>query len=541
MQPDTRYLFVTGGVVSSLGKGITTASLGRLLAGRGARVSLMKMDPYLNVDPGTMSPYEHGEVFVTEDGSETDLDLGHYERFTGEAAIGSANLTSGQVYGQVIEKERAGDYLGKTVQVVPHVTDEIVRRLDLLAEMENADLVICEVGGTVGDIESLPFLEAIRQLRTRLPRGRCMFVHVTLVPYLDHSGEPKTKPTQHSLQELRRLGIQPDLLVCRAPTVLPEDVREKIAMFAALPLENVVSAPNVKMLWEAPLSLANQNVSALVEEHLGLELGPMQMKTWNDLVEKALFAEEGEPIRIALVGKYVQLEDAYLSVIDALRHSAVAQGRKLEIVWVDSENLPDNQVEKALRGVHGVLVPGGFGSRGVEGKVSAIRYARLNKIPFLGICLGMQAAVVEYARSVAGMENANSTEFDAATPYPVIDLLPDQREAGPLGGSMRLGLQPVRVRPRSLAFSLYREAVAYERHRHRYEVNPRLRVRLEQAGLRSSGTTPDGRLVEIVEIPKRQHPFFLATQFHPEFASRPLQPSPVFMGFVAAAAKRNVS
>lgn len=535
---ETKYIFVTGGVVSSLGKGITAASLGRLLADRGARISIMKLDPYLNVDPGTMSPYEHGEVFVTEDGHETDLDLGHYERFTGYASIGAANLTSGQVYGQVIERERAGDYLGKTVQVVPHVTDEIVRRIDLLSEMENADVVICEVGGTVGDIESLPFLEAIRQLKTKRQAGSCMFVHVTLVPHLDHSGEPKTKPTQHSLQELRRLGIQPDLLVCRAPGMLEEDVKEKIAMFAALPQERVISAPNVKLLWEAPMNLSEQGVSHVIEEHLSLDLTGLQMKSWGELVEKTREAQEGEEMRIALVGKYVQLEDAYLSVIEALRHASVVEGRRLQIVWVDSEDLDAEGAREQLKDVHGVLVPGGFGSRGVEGKVEAIRYARENKIPFLGICLGMQAAVVEYARNEASMEGANSTEFDPETEYPVVDLLPDQREAGPMGGSMRLGLQPVRVKPRTVAYSLYKEAVAYERHRHRYEVNPRLRVKLEQAGLRASGTTPDGRLVEAVELPKRKHPFFLATQFHPEFASRPLSPSPVFQGFVAAAAKR---
>jgi CTP synthase len=540
MQPNASYIFVTGGVVSSLGKGITAASLGRLLADRGKRISIMKLDPYLNVDPGTMSPYEHGEVFVTEDGNETDLDLGHYERFTGYASIGAANLTSGQIYGQVIERERAGDYLGKTVQVVPHVTNEIVRRMDLLAEVENADVVICEVGGTVGDIESLPFLEAIRQLKTRLPSGRCMFVHVTLVPHLDHSGEPKTKPTQHSLQELRRLGIQPDLLVCRASTVLDDEVREKIALFAALPLDRIISAPNVELLWEAPMNLAQQNVSGVIEQHLGLELSGLQMKSWNELVERTRLAAQGEDLRIALVGKYVQLEDAYLSVIEALRHACVEQSRRLEIVWVDSENLDDQSAAQQLKDVHGVLVPGGFGSRGVEGKVSAVRYARENKIPFLGICLGMQAAIVEYARSVVGMEGANSTEFDPDTDYPVVDLLPEQREAGPLGGSMRLGLQPVRIKPRTVGYSLYKEAVAYERHRHRYEVNPRLRIRLEQAGLRASGTTPDGRLVEIIELPRRKHPFFLATQFHPEFASRPLAPSPVFLGFVGAAAKRSV-
>jgi len=535
----TKYIFVTGGVVSSLGKGITSASLGRLLADRGARISIMKLDPYLNVDPGTMSPYEHGEVFVTEDGHETDLDLGHYERFTGYAAIGAANLTSGQVYGQVIERERAGDYLGKTVQVVPHITDEIIRRIDLLAEMENADLVICEVGGTVGDIESLPFLEAIRQFQTKRQAGSCMYVHVTLVPHLDHSGEPKTKPTQHSLQELRRLGIQPDLLVCRAPVMLDDQIKEKIAMFASLPQERVVSAPNVKLLWEAPLNLSDQGVSKIIEDHLSLQLSSLQMKSWGELVEKTRLAEDGQQLRIALVGKYVQLEDAYLSVIEALRAAAVECGRHLEIVWVDSENLDSAAAAEQLKEVHGVLVPGGFGSRGMEGKVHAIRYARLNKIPFLGICLGMQAAIIEYARSQAGMKEANSTEFDPETKYPVIDLLPGQREASPTGGSMRLGLQPVRVKPRTVAYSLYKEAVAYERHRHRYEVNPRLRVKLEQAGLRSSGTTPDGRLVEVIELPKRKHPFFLATQFHPEFASRPLSPSPVFLGFVAAAAKRN--
>lgn len=538
---ETRFVFVTGGVVSSLGKGITAASLGRLLVARGLRVAMVKIDPYLNVDPGTMSPFQHGEVFVTEDGAETDLDLGNYERFTGRNTTRASSITSGIVYQAVIERERRGDYLGATVQVVPHVTDEIQRRLTTVAQVEGADVVLVEVGGTVGDIESLPFLEAIRQFRAQRPRHQTCVIHVTLVPYLGHAGELKTKPTQHSVQELRRIGMQPDLLVCRSQRALDSSVREKIALFASLPLDAVVSCHDVSSLYAVPQMLAAQDVDEFVLRHLNLPGPEADLTDWERMCERV--AGAAGQVRIGLVGKYLSdsdagasAPDAYMSLVQALEHAAAARGVELEPVWLPADELEgDADVAAQLADVDGVLVPGGFGARGVEGKVQAIGAARAGKVPFLGICLGMQSAVIEFARAAAGMPGAHSTEFASGTPYPVIDLLPEQKEAVGLGGTMRLGASAIRIHPGTLAHELYGEQVAYERHRHRYEVNNMLRRQIEDAGLVISGTSPDVRLVEIVELARSDHPFFLATQYHPEYKSRPLDPHPVFQGFVDAA------
>ncbi len=543
----TRFIFVTGGVVSSLGKGIAAASLGRLLVARGLSVALQKFDPYINVDPGTMSPYQHGEVFVTEDGAETDLDLGHYERFTDANTTSASNVTAGGVYDTVIRRERRGDYLGGTVQVVPHITDEIKQRVALIAELSDADFVIAEIGGTVGDIESLPFLEAIRQFPVDVGRRRCMFIHLTLVPYIGHAGELKTKPTQHSVNELRRIGIAPDMLMCRSESPLSAEIRKKIALFASLPAEAIVSAYDVEDIYEVPLTFREQGVDDFVLEHFGgLAAGAGQapepdLSRWKEPIERS--ARATSTVRIALVGKYVRLEDAYLSVCEALRHAASLQDARVEIDWIDSETLEGGEAGATLRALEnadGILIPGGFGGRGIEGKIAAARIARERRIPYLGICLGMQVAVAEFARHVAGMEGANSTEFDIETPYPVIDLLPEQKEVADLGGTMRLGADPIKLHAGSRALEMYGEAVIYERHRHRYEVNNLLRKRLTNpagasphAGLRISGTSPDERLVEVIEI--GDHPFFVASQFHPEFKSRPERPSPLFRGFIAAA------
>jgi CTP synthase len=530
----TRFIFVTGGVVSSLGKGISAASLGRLLVSRGLTVGLQKFDPYINVDPGTMSPYQHGEVFVTEDGAETDLDLGHYERFTDSNTSKASNVTAGGVYDTVIRRERRGDYLGGTVQVVPHITDEIKQRIALIAESSDVDFVITEIGGTVGDIESLPFLEAIRQFPVDVGRRRCMFIHLTLVPYISHAGELKTKPTQHSVNELRRIGIAPDMLMCRSEGSLSSDIRKKIALFASLPSEAIVSACDVDNIYKVPLTFRDQGVDDFVLEHFGLEAPASDLSQWTEPIERS--ARATREVRIALVGKYVQLEDAYLSVCEALRHSASLQDARVQIEWVDSESLEgaDNgDALKHLARADGILIPGGFGGRGIEGKIAAARVARERQIPYLGVCLGMQVAVAEFARHVAGMEGANSTEFDIETPYPVIDLLPEQKEVADLGGTMRLGADPIKLHAGTRALEMYGEAVVYERHRHRYEVNNLLRKRLQSAGLRVSGTSPDERLVEVIELD--DHPFFVASQFHPEFKSRPERPAPLFREFVAAA------
>ncbi len=556
----TRFIFVTGGVVSSLGKGIAAASIGRLLVSRGLTVGLQKFDPYINVDPGTMSPYQHGEVFVTEDGAETDLDLGHYERFTDANTSRASNVTAGGIYDTVIRRERRGDYLGGTVQVVPHITDEIKQRIALIAESSDVDFVITEIGGTVGDIESLPFLEAIRQFPVDVGRRRCMFIHLTLVPYIGHAGELKTKPTQHSVNELRRIGIAPDMLMCRSEGSLSHEIRKKIALFASLPSEAIVSACDVDNIYKVPLTFHEQRVDEFILEHFGAEAPPPELSKWKEPIERS--ARATRTVRIALVGKYTQLEDAYLSVCEALRHAASLQDSRVQIDWIDSERLesptsstiagddaeaPDEDGEDAprtritadpfelLAQADGILIPGGFGGRGIEGKIAAAGVARERLIPYLGICLGMQVAVAEFARNVAGMEGANSTEFDIETPYPVIDLLPEQKEVADLGGTMRLGADPIKLHADTRVREMYGEAVIYERHRHRYEVNNLLRKRLQSAGLRVSGTSPDERLVEVIEI--EDHPFFVASQFHPEFKSRPERPSPLFRDFIAAALK----
>jgi CTP synthase len=540
----TRFIFVTGGVVSSLGKGIAAASIGRLLVSRGLTVGLQKFDPYINVDPGTMSPYQHGEVFVTEDGAETDLDLGHYERFTDANTSRASNVTAGGIYDAVIRRERRGDYLGGTVQVVPHITDEIKQRIALIAESSDVDFVVTEIGGTVGDIESLPFLEAIRQFPVDVGRRRCMFIHLTLVPYIGHAGELKTKPTQHSVNELRRIGIAPDMLMCRSEGSLSSDIRKKIALFASLPTEAIISACDVDNIYKVPLTFREQGVDDFILDHFGLEAPTPELSRWQEPIERA--QHSSRTVRIALVGKYVQLEDAYLSVSEALRHAASLQDGKVEIDWIDSERLEGldtssddedgEDTAQVLARADGILIPGGFGGRGIEGKIAAAQVAREEGIPYLGICLGMQIAVAEFARHVAGMEGANSTEFDLETPFPVIDLLPEQKEVSDLGGTMRLGADPIKLHTGTRAREIYGEAVIYERHRHRYEVNNLLRKRLQSAGLRISGTSPDERLVEVVEI--EEHPFFVASQFHPEFKSRPERPAPLFRDFIAAALER---
>jgi CTP synthase len=481
-----------------------------------------------------MSPYQHGEVFVTEDGAETDLDLGHYERFTDANTSRSSNVTTGSIYHTVIRRERRGDYLGGTVQVVPHITDEIKHRIRLLAEASDVDVVITEIGGTVGDIESLPFLEAIRQFPVDAGRRNCMYVHLTLVPYIDHAGELKTKPTQHSVNELRRIGIQPDMLLCRSEGSLSQDIRKKIALFASLPMEAIVSARDVDNIYKVPLVYETEGVDDFVLDHFGMQAGAPDLEDWRELTRRA--DEATDTVRIALVGKYVRLEDAYKSVSEALRHAGFGHGCGIEIDWIDSEAIEREGAESLLAEADGVLVPGGFGGRGIEGKIAAARYAREHRVPYLGICLGMQVAVAEFARHVAGMDGANSTEFDPETPFAVIDLLPEQKEVADMGGTMRLGADPVKLHDDTRARALYGEAVIYERHRHRYEVNNMLRKRLEQAGLVVSGTSPDERLVEVVEL--ADHPFFVASQYHPEFKSRPERPAPLFRDFVGAAAAR---
>src|SRR3954464_7676564 len=534
-RPPTRFIFVTGGVVSALGKGITAASVGRLLVSRGHEVTLQKFDPYINVDPGTMSPFQHGEVFVTEDGAETDLDLGHYERFTDINTSRGSNVTTGAIYDSVIRRERRGDYLGNTVQVIPHITDEIKRRIKLVADSEDVEFVITEVGGTVGDIESLPFLEALRQFQVDEGRENCMFIHVTLVPFIQHAGELKTKPTQHSVQELRRIGIQPDMIVCRCAEPLDRDIRTKIALFANLPVDSIISDRDADSIYKVPLYFRAEGVDDQVLSRFGISAEEKpDLSDWEAMARRRDAANQ--TVRIAMAGKYTQLEDAYLSVIEALEHAGTHHGVKVEVEWIDVEALDSPEAQSALESVDGILVPGGFGVRGVEGKIRAARYARENEVPYLGICLGMQVAVAEFARHVADMDGANSTEFDPETPFPVIDLLPEQKEVRDLGGTMRLGADPVKLHEGTRIRETYAEPVIYERHRHRYEVNNHLRKRLEHAGLVCSGTSPDDRLVEAIELP--HHPFFVASQFHPEFKSRPLRPQPLFREFVRAALER---
>lgn len=526
-----KFVFVTGGVTSSLGKGITAASLGRLLKSRGVKVTIQKLDPYLNVDPGTMSPYQHGEVYVTEDGAETDLDLGHYERFVDVNLTRSSNVTTGGIYSSVIRKERRGEYLGGTVQVIPHITNEIKERVLLVAKETGAEVVIVEIGGTVGDIESQPFLEAIRQLKTDLPRGDTLYIHVTLVPYLKAANELKTKPTQHSVKELRGIGIQPDVLVCRSEKPFPPGLKDKLALFCDTEKRAVIQALDAPSIYQVPLNMEEEGLGEFVVERLGLDCGPPALDDWREMVDR--LQNTRHEVTIALVGKYVSLPDAYFSVAEALRHAGAANDARVRIKWVNAEDLETNPVEDYLADADGILVPGGFGDRGIEGKIKALRYARLNRIPMLGICLGMQLAVVEIARGVLGWTDANSPEFNARTQYPVIDLLPEQKTVADMGGTMRLGGYPCKLRPGTLAHKAYGADQVTERHRHRYEFNNEYREQFEEAGVVLSGLSPDGRLVEIVEL--KDHPWFVATQFHPEFQSRPNRPHPLFQDFVEAA------
>ena len=527
-----KFVFVTGGVTSSLGKGITAASLGRILAARGLTVASLKMDPYLNVDPGTMSPYQHGEVFVTEDGAESDLDLGHYERFIDRNVTRASNLTTGQIYNAVIAKERRGDYLGATVQVIPHVTNEIKERIHRVAREQQAELVVVEVGGTVGDIESLPYLEAIRQFRNDVGRQNVMYIHLTLLPRVA-TGELKTKPTQHSVKELRSIGIQPDVLIARADEPIDEDLREKIALFCDVKTDNVISEPNAWSIYAVPLMLEEAGLGRIVVEELGLgeRATEPDLVEWRFLVDRIRGARI--PLTIGLVGKYIELPDAYLSVAESVKHAAWAAGCNVKLVWIDSEKLERDRDVEPLIGLDGIVVPGGFGYRGIEGKVQAVRFGRERKVPTLGLCMGMQCMVIELARTALGTEDANSTEFDAFTPHPVIDLLPEQRDIADKGGTMRLGSYPCVLEAGSLAGRAYGQPIVLERHRHRYEFNNSYRELLAAHGMHFTGLSPDGRLVEIVEIP--DHPFYLGTQFHPEFKSRPNRPHPLFANFIDAA------
>ncbi len=528
-----KYIFVTGGVASSVGKGITVASIGRLLKSRGLRVSIQKLDPYINVDPGTMSPYQHGEVFVTEDGAETDLDLGHYERFIDENLSRLSNVTTGQIYSSVIQKERRGDYLGGTIQVIPHITNEIKARIAAVARHSSADVVIVEIGGTVGDIEGLPFLEAIRQMRKDVGRDNVLYIHVTLLPHIGATGEVKTKPTQHSVMELRRVGITADVIVCRADHPITDDVREKIALFADVDIEAVVPMPTVETIYEVPLVLEEAGLGAYLTERLSLPKVAPELREWRTLVERIKSPRRALPV--AIVGKYVELHDAYLSVAEALRHAGVQQGVDVDLRWISSEQIERDGAEHWLHDVYGVVVPGGFGYRGVEGKIATADYARVAQVPYLGLCLGMQVATIAFARWVIGSSEPNSTEFAPHTPHPVIDLMPDQIDITYKGGTMRLGAYPCVLAPGTRAAAAYGAEQVMERHRHRFEFNNKYRRLLEDSGLVISGHSPDGRLVEIVEL--RDHPWYVATQFHPEFLSRPNRTHPLFRDFVAAAAR----
>jgi CTP synthase len=527
----TKYIFVTGGVVSSLGKGITAASLGRLLKNRGLKVTMQKFDPYINVDPGTMSPYQHGEVFVTDDGAETDLDLGHYERFIDINLSKNSNVTSGKIYSSVITKERRGEYLGGTVQVIPHITNEIKDRVFRAGREAHSDVVITEIGGTVGDIESLPFLEAIRQIKSDIGRDNVMYIHVTLIPYLKAAGEVKTKPTQHSVKELRALGIQPHVIVCRTEHALALDLKKKIALFCDIEANAVIECIDADTLYDVPLMLREQGLDDIVVNHLKLVTNPPDMTEWEAMVKQIKALKH--TTEIAIVGKYVALHDAYLSIVEALSHAGFACESEIKIRWINAEEVYEHNVDQLLKGVQGILVPGGFGDRGIEGKIIAIQYAREQKVPFFGICLGMQVAVVEYARNKVKLEGANSSEINSTTHYPVIDILPEQKDIEDMGGTMRLGLYPCKITPGSLAMQCYDDELVYERHRHRYEFNNVYREQIEAAGLKVSGTSPDGRLVEMIELPG--HPWFLAVQFHPEFTSRPNRPQALFREFVKAA------
>ncbi len=527
-----KYIFVTGGVVSSLGKGVTVASIGRLLKSRGISISIQKLDPYLNVDPGTMSPYQHGEVYVTEDGAETDLDLGHYERFTDENLTRASNVTTGQIYEEVIRRERRGDFLGGTIQVVPHVTNTIKGAITRVAKESGAEVVIVEVGGTVGDIEGLPFLEAIRQMRKDVGRRNTLYIHLTLVPYIGTSGELKTKPTQHSVKELRSIGIQPDVIICRADYPVGDDLKAKIALFCDVETRAVIPLVTAKSIYEVPLMLEEARLGDFVVDRFGLEGREPDLDGWRELVTH--IRRPKEAVSVALVGKYVELQDAYMSVREALYHAGFYHDVDVHIEWVSSESLEKGREMERLAQVDGIVVPGGFGYRGIEGKIVAARYAREHKVPYLGLCLGLQVMVIELARHVVGNDEPNSTEFEMNTKYPVIDLMPDQREITDMGGTMRLGVYPCQLVPGTKAAAAYdNQTVVYERHRHRFEFNNQYREMLTEAGLVLSGLSPDGRLVEIVEL--ADHPWMVGSQFHPEFKSRPNRPHPLFRGFVAAA------
>ena len=531
----SKFIFCTGGVVSSVGKGVTVASIGRILKARGVRVSIQKLDPYINVDPGTMSPYQHGEVFVTEDGAETDLDLGHYERFVDENLTRASNVTTGQVYAEVIAKERRGDFLGGTVQVVPHITNEIKRRIGLAAKETNADVLLVEVGGTVGDIEGLPFLEAIRQMRKDIGRENVMYIHVTLLPHIGSTGELKTKPTQHSVKELRAIGIQPDVIVCRSDHPIDDGVRDKIALFTDVDKRGVVPLVTASSIYEVPLIIEDFGLGKLVAERLGLPAREPDLAAWRDLVERVRMPKES--VRVAIVGKYVELPDAYMSVREALYHAGLQHHRAVEIDWILSEDLERNKSFDRLARADGIIIPGGFGERGIEGKILAARYARTHQVPYLGLCLGMQVMCIELARHTLERDEPNSTEFNPATRYPVIDLMPDQRGISDLGGTLRLGRYPCQLVPGTIAARAYGEELISERHRHRFEFNNAFREMLSKAGMTYSGMSPDGNLVEIAEL--RDHPFMLGSQFHPEFKSRPDRPHPLFREFMRAAMERD--
>ena len=529
-----KFVFVTGGVVSSIGKGIVAASLGRLLKSKGYSVSILKLDPYLNVDPGTMSPFQHGEVFVTEDGAETDLDLGHYERFTDTAMSRLNSVTTGSIYQAVINKERRGDYDGRTVQVIPHITREIRERIKRVANNSGADVVISEIGGTVGDIESLPFLEAIREFKGDVKRNDVVYVHVTLLPYIGTSGEIKTKPTQHSVKELRSIGIQPDILVCRSDRPINDELKNKIGGFCGVNSDAVIASLDADSIYSVPLALKDEGLCKEVLDCLDLNDHESDLKDWERLVHK--LRNPGPSVKVALVGKYVQLNDAYLSVVEALRHACISHDASLDLHWINAENIESEGAEKLLQGMDAIVVPGGFGNRGVNGKIAAIRWAREQRVPFLGLCLGMQCAVIEWARNIAGLEDASSAELNPNSKHPVIHLLPEQQDVVDLGGTMRLGVYPCRLQTNTIGQSLYNEEVVYERHRHRYEFNNSYRTLLMESGYVISGTSPDGRLVELIEL--KNHPFFIACQYHPEFLSRPGKPHPLFGGLIQAAQMR---
>ena len=526
-----KFIFATGGVVSSVGKGIAVASIGRLLKSRGISVSVQKLDPYLNVDPGTMSPYQHGEVFVTVDGCETDLDLGHYERFIDLELTRSSNLTSGVIYSSVIGKERRGDFLGGTIQVVPHVTNAIKENMHALAEESGAEVIVVEVGGTVGDIEGLPFLEAIRQMRNEVGRDNVLYIHVTYLPFINATRELKTKPTQHSVKELRSIGIQPDVILSRSDYPVSDEIREKIALFCDVPPDAVIPLATVPNIYSVPVILEEARLGEIIIGELGLKGRPSDLADWQAML--AVMERAKEPLPIAIVGKYVQLEDAYISVREALRHAAIYHGREVEISWIYSEDLEEDGAEGVLQTVSGIIVPGGFGSRGIEGMIKAARFARAHRIPYLGLCLGMQIMVIEFARQLFGTNEPNSTEFELETPYPVIDIMPDQRDVSGMGGTMRLGEYPCELVTATIAKEAYQASMVRERHRHRFEFNNEYRQQFQDAGLVASGVSPDGRLVEITEI--EDHPFMVGTQFHAEFNSRPHRPHPLFRAFVNAA------